>query len=185
MINNVFAGTTVGSTTAGQMLQMANSEAHTIPAVSPFVVTVTNSSGWTEDLGAFYTAGGIQLVPTAVALNAAGQYSTSLSSGVYTFFSTDAGLGVNIYYGYTTAVSGASEMSMVNALMGPVPTFEMFIKESFNYFGVNKDIVIKFNACVSPKLSWPFANSKFSMQEFDFQAIADSSNNLGTISLTE
>lgn len=183
MINNVFAGTTAGSTTAGQMLQMANSEGHTVPAVSPFTVTVTNSSGWTEDLGAFYQSGGIQLVPETAALNAAGQYSSA--AGVYTFFSTDAGQGVNIYYGYTAAVSGASEISLVNALMGPVPTFELYIKESFNYFGVNKDIVIKLNACVSPKLAWPFANSKFSMQEFDFQAIADSSNNLGTISLTE
>ncbi len=183
MMNNMFLGTNAQTTTAGQMLQMANSEARTIPAVSPFTITTTNSAGWTEDLGAFYQSNGVQLVPTVVALSAAGQYSTN--AGVYTFFSTDAGLGVNLYYGYTVSVSGASQVSLSNALMGPVPTFELYIKESFNYFGTNKDIVIKFNACVSPKLAWPFANSKFSMQEFDFQAICDSSNNLGTISLTE
>ena len=183
MMNNMFFGTNVLTTTAGQMLEMANSEARTIPATTPFTITTNNSSGWTEDLGAFYSSNGVQLVPTATALNAVGQYSTN--AGVYTFFSSDAGLGVNLYYGYTTAVSGASEISLTNTLMGPVPTFELFIKESFNYFGVTKDIVIKFNACVSPKLAWPFANSKFAMQEFDFQAICDSGNNLGTISVTE
>ena len=179
---NVFAGTNVASTTPGQMLQMANSENHTIPLSTPFTVTVTNSAGWTEDLGAFYSSGGVQLLPETSGPSL-GQYEAA--AGVYTFNSADAGAGVNIYYGYTISVSGASQVSLTNALMGPVPTFEVFLKESFNYFGVNKDIVIKLNACVSPKLSWPFANSKFSMQEFDFQAIVDSSNNLGTVSVTE
>ena len=44
---------------------------------------------------------------------------------------------------------------------------------------------MKLNACVSSKLSLPFANAKFTIAEFDFQAIADASNNIGTISLSE
>jgi hypothetical protein len=44
---------------------------------------------------------------------------------------------------------------------------------------------VKLNACVSSKLSLPFSNQKFTVAEFDFQAIADSSNNIGTISLSE
>lgn len=179
---NMFAGTSVGSTTAGQLLDMAIAESHVVPAGTPFTVTMTNSTGWSEDLGVFYTSGGVQLTPQTSAPGL-GQYS--VNAGVYYFSSLDAGAGVNTYYLYTNTVSGASEIQLTNALMGPVPTFEMHLKESFNYFGTNKNIIVKLNACVSPKLSWPFANSKFSMQEFDFQAIADSSNNVGFISLTE
>ena len=179
---NMFAGTNVASTVAGQLLDMAIAETHTVPALTPFTVTVTNSTGWSEDLGVFYTAGGVQLLPETSAPGL-GQYSSG--AGIYTFSSLDAGAGVNMYYVYTNTVSGASEIQLTNALMGPVPTFEVNLKESFNYFGTNKNIIVKLNACVSPKLSWPFANSKFSMQEFDFQAIVDSSNNIGTISLSE
>jgi hypothetical protein len=181
-LTNMFAGTNVASTTAGQMLEMAIAESHSIPALTPFLVTVSNSSGWTEDLGVFYTNGGVQFTPTTSAPSL-GQYS--VGAGIYGFNSSDAGAGANFYYNYTVSVSGASEVALANALMGPVPTFELNIKESFNYFGTNKNIVVKLNACVSPKLSWPFANSKFSMQEFDWQAITDASGNIGTISVTE
>lgn len=182
ILNNFFLGTNLQSAQAGQMLELAIAETHVVPASVAFVVTVTNSTGWTEDLGVFYNTGGVQLVPSGP-LTAAGQYT--YTAGVYTFFSLDAGASVNIYYNYTVAVSGASELSLTNSLMGPVPTFEMNIKESFNYFGTNKNIIIKLNQCVAPKLAWPFANSKFSMQEFDFQAFADINNNIGTISITE
>lgn len=182
-LTNMFGGTNISTVVAGQMLEMAIAENHNVPAGTPFTVTMTNSGGWIEDLGVFYANGGVQVIPQTTALNAAGQYSTN--AGVYTFFSLDAGVSINFYYNYTTAVSGASEISLVNALMGPVPTFEMHLKESFNYFGTNKNIIVKLNACISEKLAWPFANSKFSMQEFDFQAIADASNNVGTISMTE
>ncbi len=45
--------------------------------------------------------------------------------------------------------------------------------------------MIKLNACVSSKLSLPFTNAKFTIAEFDFRAIADASNNVGTIGITE
>ena len=69
--------------------------------------------------------------------------------------------------------------------MGPTPMFEISLKESFNYFGTTKDLLVKLNACVSSKLSLPFSNTKFTVAEFDFQAIADASNNIGTISVSE
>lgn len=181
MLSNYFAGTNVASTAAGQMLQMAISESDTVPT-TPFKVTVTNSSGWIEDLGVFYNSNGVQLLPETSAPGV-GQYSAG--AGIYTFNSADAGVGMNIYYSYTIAVSGASEISLTNALMGPVPTFEMNLQETFNYFGTNKTINVKLNQCVAPKLAWPFTNSKFSMQEWEFQAIADAANNIGTISLSE
>ena len=101
----------------------------------------------------------------------------------YTFNSADNGAAVLIYYSYT--VSSGNKISIANQLTGPLPMFEVSLKETFNYYGTSKDLLVKLNACVSSKLSLPFSNQKFSVAEFDFQAIADSSNNIGTISLSE
>jgi hypothetical protein len=77
------------------------------------------------------------------------------------------------------------KISLANQLTGPLPIFEIVLKETFNYFGGAKDLMVKLNACVSSKLALPFANQKFTLAEFDFQAIADACNNIGTISLSE
>jgi hypothetical protein len=101
----------------------------------------------------------------------------------FTFNSADNGAAVLIYYSYT--ISSGNKISLANQLTGPLPLFEIALKETFNYYGSSKDLVVKLNACVCPKLSLPFANQKFTVAEFDFQAIADASNNIGTISLSE
>jgi hypothetical protein len=128
----------------------------------------------------FYASTGVQLSPVSSS-PAQGQYSVSV--GVYSFNSADNGAAVLIYYSYT--VSSGNKISLANQLAGPLPTFEVSVKETFNYFGNTKDLVVKLNACVSPKLSLPFSNQKFTVAEFDFQAIADASNTIGTISLSE
>jgi hypothetical protein len=133
-----------------------------------------------EDYGVFYATTGVQLSPVASA-PAQGQYS--VASGVYTFNTADNGAAILVYYSYT--VSSGNKISLANQLTGPLPMFEISLKETFNYFGASKDLLVKLNACVSSKLSLPFANQKFTVAEFDFQAIADSSNNIGTISLSE
>lgn len=180
-INNLMLGQTM--TSAG-MLEMTTGEAGTIPAPSgPYTVTVANSATWTEDFGVFYAATGVQLAPVASGPTT-GQYS--VASGVYTFASADASLGVLIYYQYTTATAGQNKIAMANQTMGPVPTFELGFKESWkDQLGNTKDIVVKLNACVCPKLSMPFTNQKFMVQELDFQAIADAAGNVGTIGTTE
>lgn len=174
-LNNLFLGQTLS--TAG-MLEMAAGEADNVSG-SPYQVTVTNSANWTEDLGVFATSGGGQFLPGGTAT--ASYYS--VASGVYSFNSGDSGDAVTIYYNYTT--NTGKKITMANQLMGPVPLFQLNFKGSFTYFGAVKDVVLQLNACFSPKLSLPFTNTKFAIQEFDFQAIADQSNNIGTISMTE
>jgi hypothetical protein len=176
-INNLFLGQTL--TSAG-MLEMTTGESGTVPASSAFTITVANSATFVEDYGVFYAASGAQLAPVS-SLTGSGQYT--VSAGTYTFNSGDASAAVLIYYGYTT--NTGNKITLANQLMGPLPTFEVSFKETFNYFGTAKDLLVKLNACVSPKLSLPFANQKFTVAEFDFQAIADASNNIGTISLSE
>jgi len=173
-INNLFLGQTL---TASSMLEMTTGESDTVASGA---VTVTNSGSFVEDYGVLYAATGVQLSPVASS-PAQGQYS--VASGVYTFNSADNGAALLIYYSYT--VASGNKISLANQLTGPLPMFEISLKETFSYFGASKDLLVKLNACVSPKLSLPFSNQKFTVAEFDFQAIADSSNNIGTISLSE
>ena len=176
-INNLFLGQTL---TANSMIEMTTGETDTVTAAA---VSVANGATFLEDFGVFYATTGAQLVPVA-ASPTQGQYiAPSGSPGTYTFNAGDNGTAVVIYYSYS--VASGNKIALANQLMGPVPLFEVSLKETFNYFGVNKDIVVKLNACVAPKLSLPFSNQKFTVAEFDFQAIADASNNIGTISLTE
>ena len=173
-INNLFLGQTL---TANSMLEMTTGEAGTVASAA---VTVANSATFVEDFGVFYGATGVQLSPVASAPSQ-GQYS--VASGVYTFNAADNGATVLIYYSYT--VTSGNRISIANQLTGPLPMFEISLKETFNYFGTSKDLLVKLNACVSSKLSLPFSSQKFTVAEFDFQAIADASNNVGTISLSE
>jgi hypothetical protein len=173
-INNLFLGQTLA---ANSMLEMTTGESGTVASGA---VTVGNSSVFVEDYGVFYASTGVQLSPVTSS-PVQGQYS--LSSGVYSFNTADNGAGVLIYYSYT--VSSGNKISLANQLAGPLPMFEVSLKETFSYFGSSKDLLVKLNACVSSKLSLPFSNQKFTVAEFDFQAIADASNNVGTISLSE
>ncbi len=176
-INNLFLGQTL---TAGSMVEMTTGETDTVTAAA---VSVANGATFLEDFGVFYASSGAQLVPAA-ASPAQGQYiAPSGSDGTYTFNSADNGAAVVIYYSYS--ITSGNKITLANQLTGPLPMFEVSLKETFNYFGTSKDIVVKLNACVAPKLSLPFSSQKFTVAEFDFQAIADSSNNIGTISLTE
>jgi hypothetical protein len=175
-INNLFLGQTL---TANSMVEMTTGETDTVTAAA---ITVANGATFLEDFGVFYASSGAQLVPVS-ALPTQGQYVPPSGSGTYTFNSTDNGAAVVIYYSYS--IASGNKITLANQLTGPLPMFEVSLKETFNYFGTNNDIVVKLNACVAPKLSLPFSSQKFTVAEFDFQAIADASNNIGTISLTE
>jgi hypothetical protein len=176
-INNLLLGQTV---TSNAMLQMAEGEAGAVPA-TPFQITVANGATFQADLGVFNAQTGVQLQPVASA-PATGQYSVS-AAGVYTFAAADTGLAVLIFYAYNS--TGGNKIVAANQLMGPMPTFELYAKESFTQFGIKKDLIVKLNACVSSKLAVAFNNQKFAIPEFDFQAQADAANNWGTISLSE
>ena len=177
-INNLFLGQTL---TTGGMLEMTTGESDTVASAA---ITVANGADFVEDFGVFNAATGIQLAPVASSPAAGVSYvPPSGSPGTYTFASGDNGVTYLVYYSYTT--TSGNKIALANQLMGPVPMFEISLKETFSYFGTSKDLLVKLNACFSSKLSLPFSNQKFTVAEFDFQAIADASNNIGTISLSE
>jgi len=176
-LNNLFLN---GTLAAASGLEVTTGEAATTATTS---FTVTHGATYTEDLGVFYTATGIQLQPVSSGPTQ-GQYIPGVANtGTYTINSADENTALTVYYAYTVATE--NQITLANQLMGPVPNFELYVKQGFTVFGVAKSLVIKLNNCVSEKLALGFTNTKFSIPEIDIVAGADASNNIGTISITE
>jgi hypothetical protein len=180
--SNMFLGSNATVTTPAMLQMNSTGESGTVASAA---VTVANGATFAEDLGV-YTLAGVQLQPVASSPAAGVSYVPGVAGiGTYTFNASDNATVYLFFYSYTVTTAGTSKIAIANALTGPVPTFEVFLKETFNNQGVVKDLVLKLNACVAPKLSLPFANTKFTVAEMDFQAIADANNNIGTWSMTE
>lgn len=179
LFNNLLIGQPAST---GSLEMISTGEPATVPS-SPYTYTVTNSVQTPlEDFGVFYQSSGIQLTPVA-STPSAGQYSFNSTTGVYTFSAADSGSAVYVYYTYTS--STGNKLVYANPLMGTSPVFEVYFKTTTSNFGVAKDITIKLNACKSSKLALSFANQKFVIPEFDFQAMADAAGNVFTLSTSE
>lgn len=145
---------------------------------SPYTITPTPPSTGTvlTDLGVIYASTGLAFTRVASAPTA-GQYT--YAAGVWTFAAADTAAQVYISYEYTATSTTAFKIAFANALMGYAPTFQAELSLPYNGHQLN----IHLNNCVSSKLSLPFKNEDFSVQEFDFMALADQSNNIGTIAI--
>ena len=65
--------------------------------------------------------------------------------------------------------------------MGSGPTFQMNLAETYN----SKVFNLQLNACVAGKLSLPFKNQDWVVNELDFEALADAAGNIGFLTCTE
>ncbi|MHB1872300.1 MAG: hypothetical protein ACYCT1_15800 [Steroidobacteraceae bacterium] len=153
-----------GGTPSTGTVKLAYAEAGTIPASTPFTVTVSNSATWTEDQGVVYTATGIPLTPVASSPTT-GEYS--VAAGVYTFAAADTGLAVQITYAYTSASTGAT-LVVANNLQGNQPVFGVLAQRSWN--GTGERLVLPY--CVATKIVLPTAQSKFGLGSIDFDAFS-------------
>ncbi len=153
-----------GTTPATGTTKVAYAEAGTVPAATPFTITVANSATFVADYGVVYTATGIplQLVASAPAV---GQYS--VSAGVYTFAAADASAAVQITYTYTSATVGAT-LTVANNLQGVQPVFGILAQRSWN--GTGERLALPY--CIASDLSLPTAMSKFGIGQFDFDAFS-------------
>jgi hypothetical protein len=149
--------------------------------VHAFAATVTIAPPST---GTFLTDLGVQYQTTGIALTrvstgpTVGQYAVNVSTGVYTFNASETGNAL-ISYEYTATSTSASKIALTNQLMGYAPSFQCELSLPYNGHQMN----IHLNACYSSKLTLPFKNEDFSIQEFDFTAISDASGNIGTLSM--
>lgn len=172
--NTIFFGQTV--TTGDELIQVIN-EADTVPAVSPYTVTVVNASSFDQDLGVTYAATGLPLTQVATG-PVAGQYTVS-NAGVYTFAAADEGKAVLITYLYQSVATGGS-LEINNQLMGSTPQFQLILTQ--NYSGKNFTLILYSN--VADKLSLPLKMDDFLLAEISGSAFADSGNRVARITTT-
>jgi hypothetical protein len=170
--NNVFFGNSFS--TGG--FQVALNEAHSIPAVSTYTVTVTNATTFDTsgiaggDLGVVYASGanaGLPFVKVAT-VSAAGQYTVNTATGVYTFGVADEGAAVLISYRYTT--TAGQTLNVTNQLLGYTPIFQL------DYYTIrnNAPFLVRLFQCTTSKLSIAAKLEDFLMPEFDFGGFANS-----------
>lgn len=172
--NNLFFG---ANSVTGQVLTLLE-ESKTIPASSPYTLTVANSANFVDDLGVVYSATGIALKKVASAPTT-GQYS--VSAGVYTFAAADTNLGVLINYTYNDTTAGKKTV-ISNQSLGTTPFFSIYFTTTYN----GKQVNIQMPMCTSSKLTLLSTKSEdFGVPEFDFSAFADSSGKIMTLSTNE
>jgi hypothetical protein len=154
--------------------------AGTVPAVSAYTVTPTvpSSGTWVQDLGVKNATTGVPLTRVASGPTA-GQYS--VSAGVYTFAAADASAAVLISFEYSATSTVAKVITLSNQLMGLAPEFQLHWVQPFN----GKMRTVVFTRCIASKLTLPVKNDDFTIEDFEFTAIADASDSLGYIALSE
>lgn len=170
-LGSLFFGT---APTAG-IQATSDSESHAFAAT--VTITPPASGTYANDLGVVYATTGIALTRVASA-PAVGSYAVNIGTGVYTFNAAEVGTGL-FSYEYTATSTTAQKFTLTNQLMGYAPTF--YAELSLPYSG--HQLNLHLNSCVSSKLSLPFKNDDFSIQEWDFMALADATNSLGVWSI--
>lgn len=176
MFNSLFFGQTL---TSGASVQVSVNEAHN--GAATVTIVPPNSGTFVHDLGVRYAAGGLLTRGTA----ATGIYSVTEPGGVYTFGGTDvSGTPPLLFsYSYTVTTATMNEIVVANTLMGVGPTFEMFLQLGYpNNAGTVNPFNLKLHACRSGKISLPLKNTEHTITDFEWQAFADGSGNVMTIS---
>ena len=177
MFNALFFGLPIAT---GELLS-AQKEAHNIPTVTPFTIVVANSTAFAQDLGVVYTATGISLTQVASGTTpTVGQYSVNPATGTYTFAAADEGAAILIDYLYNSPTTGGT-IAISNQPMGLAPTFKAVLTGVTD----SKTMTLILNQCISSKLTLPTKNEDHLVVEFDFSAMADQNDNIGTLTVTE
>lgn len=147
-------------------------------AISGASYTVTHATGFKSDQGVIYQSTAIPFVKVASA-PAVGQYSVNVSTGVYTFNTSDNGKTLLISYVYTPAATG-NQTTIVNNAMGSQPQFSVILANS-QWKGTQSgpNIMLQLNACIASKLTINFKNEDFTIPEFDFAIFDDGTGTVG------
>ena len=173
-INDTFFGGTLGAGTGG--VAFFNNEAHTVASTTQ---QVTNHTGFIADQGVYYTSSGNQLTQVGPGLETQGFYSVNAATGTYTFSVADE---VPMLFNYTSQLtSGESEITISNQLMGTSPVFSVLLA------GLYKGNVFNLSlpAAISTKLTFPFKNTDYSINDFEFSAYANAAGIVAQISTSQ
>ncbi|QDD62648.1 hypothetical protein EJD96_00065 (plasmid) [Herbaspirillum seropedicae] len=175
--NAIYFGQTVN---AGLFANYTDTVGTVVPA-SPYTITAAppNTGTFAADLGVI-DANGNPMKRVASA-PATGQYMVNVTTGVYTFASTDTGKLVYINFQYTAAVAGAQKQTVQNLPMGYAPAFKADLSVSYQ----GKIVTFSFLKAISTKFSMGFKNEDFAVPEFDFSGFDDGTGNVLTWSTSE
>ena len=171
-LGNLFFGV---SPAAGGV-QTQYGEAAVAPSSSPYTYSSINHTNFVSDQGVLYASTGLPLkqVSTSPSL---GQYT--VSGGIYTFSSADAGAAVLTSYVYTVS-SGGESFTISSSLIGPAITF------SANLFATDpttgKQFTMLLYNCVADKLAMGTKLEDFMIPELDFQCFANAAGQVCQIS---
>lgn len=145
------------------------------PATNPTVTVVPPNGGtWSADLGVLRRDTGAPL--TRVTANpASGEYT--VSGGAYAFSPADEGDEVSISYLYTT--TSGRKIAFKNPTAGESPSFQVVLFGRYN----GREVCWTLNACACAAFAMPTAQEQFTLQEFSFEVMADTSDQIGTLSV--
>jgi hypothetical protein len=176
LLNSLLFGQTM---TAGIVSDVYDTTGAAIPATGPYTITPTvpSSGTWSVDLGV-RDSSGLPMIRVASA-PATGQYS--VTAGVYTFASADAGKTVFVNYQYTATSTGAQKSTVQNVIMGYAPSFRVDLFTPFQ----GKSMIWTLPKAISTKLTIATKLDDFAMPEFDFQGFADDSGNVLSYAVSE
>jgi hypothetical protein len=166
LFNNLFAGEV--QSTGGSILQVQ--EAWTIPASSPYTVTVTNSAGYQKTLAVNFTDNGQPVQQVSISPST-GEFL--VSAGVYTFAAADAGRPVAISYAWTTA--NGEIVTVQNHLQGWSPTFEIYVAETYQELTANVPNYLHIYAARANKFSLPFKRADYLICDIEGECYANAS----------
>lgn len=164
--NNLYFGETA-ITTGGNDLNVQ--EADTIPTTAPYTVTVTNSATFTQDLGVVYAATG-QKLTKVLSLTDTGQYTVS-GGGTYTFYPTDAGLGV--LTSYVSTVTTGRQLTVNNHNQGFGPALELFLSMPYQELTAGVPNYCHLYSCKISKLGQPFKRADYLITDIEGEAYSN------------
>jgi len=141
------------------------------------IAASANASNFSQDLGVLYATTGQPFILVTGA-PAIGEYTIN-SAGVYSFNASEAGVAVLLNYLYSS--TSGSTLVGGNPLMGNTPKFKAVFTMQYN----GNTMVLTLFSCVAGKLSFPTKLDDYMIQDFDFQAHADASDQVFTLGLSE
>ena len=163
LFNQVIAGIPITSSTAG-----INYDTTGVAVAATVTPTVPSSGTWARALAVRDAIG--NAYTQVASAPATGQYS--VAAGVYTFAAADVGKIVFIDYAYTAASTSAKKVLVTNSAMGLAPTFRV------DFLNPRAGATLTLFAAMVSKFGYASKLDDWAINEIDFEAFADSSNNV-------